>query len=35
MGDGSVRFIKNSIANLVWFHLLVSDDGAVVSADQY
>jgi prepilin-type N-terminal cleavage/methylation domain-containing protein/prepilin-type processing-associated H-X9-DG protein len=35
MGDGSVRFIKNSIANLVWFHLIVSNDGAVVSADEY
>ena len=35
MGDGSVRFIKNSIANLVWFHLLVSNDGAVISADEY
>ena len=35
MGDGSVRFIKNSIAHLVWFQILVSDDGSVVSADQY
>jgi prepilin-type processing-associated H-X9-DG protein len=35
MGDGSVRFIKNSIANLVWFELLVSNDGSIVSADQY
>jgi len=35
MGDGSVRFIKNSIAHLVWFQILVSDDASVVSADQY
>ncbi|MGZ3301760.1 MAG: DUF1559 family PulG-like putative transporter [Isosphaeraceae bacterium] len=35
MGDGSVRFIKNSIANLVWFQILVSNDASVVSADQY
>ena len=35
MGDGSVRFIKNSIANLVWFQILVSNDASVVSAYQY
>jgi prepilin-type processing-associated H-X9-DG protein len=35
MGDGSVRFIKNSIANLVWFQILVSNDASIVSADQY
>jgi prepilin-type processing-associated H-X9-DG protein len=34
-GDGSVRFIKNSIANPVWFALLVSRDGMVLSADQF
>jgi hypothetical protein len=35
MGDGSVRWIKNSIANVVWFRLIVSNEGAVLSADQY
>jgi len=35
MGDGSVRFIKNSISNLIWFQILVSNDASVVSADQY
>jgi prepilin-type N-terminal cleavage/methylation domain-containing protein/prepilin-type processing-associated H-X9-DG protein len=35
MGDGSARFIKNSISNQIWFNLLVSNEGAVVSADQY
>ena len=34
-GDGSVRFIKNSIANKVWFALLVSRDGIVLTADQF
>ncbi len=35
LGDGSVRFIKDTIANKVWFTLLVSNDGWIVSADQY
>jgi prepilin-type N-terminal cleavage/methylation domain-containing protein/prepilin-type processing-associated H-X9-DG protein len=35
LGDGSVRFVKNSVANLIWFRLLVSNDNAVISADQY
>jgi hypothetical protein len=35
MGDGSVRFVKNSIANLTWYQLLVSIDGSIISADQY
>jgi len=34
-GDGSVRFIKNSVAQRVWFSLLVRKDGTVLSADQY
>jgi prepilin-type processing-associated H-X9-DG protein len=34
-GDGSVKFIKNSIANRVWFSILVSNDGGIVGADQY
>jgi prepilin-type N-terminal cleavage/methylation domain-containing protein/prepilin-type processing-associated H-X9-DG protein len=35
MGDGSVRFIKNTIANQVWFELLVSNDGWILGSDQY
>jgi prepilin-type N-terminal cleavage/methylation domain-containing protein/prepilin-type processing-associated H-X9-DG protein len=35
MGDGSVRFVKDTIANKVWFTLLVSNDGWIISADQY
>lgn len=34
-GDGSVRFIKNSIANRIWYALLTSNEGTVISADQY
>jgi prepilin-type N-terminal cleavage/methylation domain-containing protein/prepilin-type processing-associated H-X9-DG protein len=35
LADGSVRFIKDSIANKVWFSLLVSNDTWIISADQY
>ncbi len=35
MGDGSVRFIKNSISNQLWFFLIVRDDTNIISADQY
>ena len=35
MGDGSARFIKDSIANIIWYRLLVSNDQSVMSADQY
>ena len=35
MGDGSVRFVKNSIANVTWYQLLVSIDGSILSSDQY
>ena len=35
LGDGSVRFIKNSIANKTWFSLMVSNDTWIISADQY
>jgi prepilin-type processing-associated H-X9-DG protein len=35
MGDGSVRFVKNSIANLTWYQLIVSIDGSIISADSY
>jgi prepilin-type N-terminal cleavage/methylation domain-containing protein/prepilin-type processing-associated H-X9-DG protein len=34
-GDGSVHFIKNSIAQRIWYALLVRQDGTVLSADQY
>lgn len=34
-GDGSVRFIKDSIDNRIWYALLVSNDGTVLSSDQY
>jgi prepilin-type N-terminal cleavage/methylation domain-containing protein/prepilin-type processing-associated H-X9-DG protein len=34
-GDGSVHFIKNTIANRIWYNILVSNDGGVISADQY
>jgi hypothetical protein len=33
MGDGSVRFVKNSIANLTCYQLNVSIDGSIFSAD--
>jgi prepilin-type N-terminal cleavage/methylation domain-containing protein/prepilin-type processing-associated H-X9-DG protein len=35
MGDGSVRFVKNTIANLTWYQLIVSIDGSIISADSY
>src|SRR5262249_48060030 len=35
LGDGSVRFIKNTVANRIWYNLLVSIDGSVMSADQF
>jgi prepilin-type N-terminal cleavage/methylation domain-containing protein/prepilin-type processing-associated H-X9-DG protein len=34
-GDGSVKFIKNSVSNFVWYALLARKDGTVLSADQY
>ncbi len=34
-GDGSVRFIKNSIANAIWIAVLAKADGIVLSSDQY
>lgn len=33
--DGSVRFIKNSVSNFVWFAILVKRDAVVLSSDQY
>jgi prepilin-type processing-associated H-X9-DG protein len=35
LGDGSVRFVKDSIANKTWFSLIVSNDTWIVSSDQY
>ena len=35
LGDGSVRFIKDSISNTTWFSLVVSNDTWIVSSDQY
>ena len=34
-GDGSVKFIKNTISNQVWFNILTSKNGDIISADQY
>jgi prepilin-type N-terminal cleavage/methylation domain-containing protein/prepilin-type processing-associated H-X9-DG protein len=34
-GDGSVRFIKDSIANRIWFAILTRKDGSILSSDQY
>jgi len=33
--DGSVKFIKNSISQRVWYALLVRSDGTVLGSDQY
>jgi len=35
MADGSVRFIKNSAAQLVWWSLATRNGGEVISADAY
>jgi prepilin-type N-terminal cleavage/methylation domain-containing protein/prepilin-type processing-associated H-X9-DG protein len=35
MGDGSVRFFKDTVANQIWYAVLTSNDGTVLSADQY
>ena len=34
-GDGSVRFIKNSITEQIWWALMTSQDGFIISSDQY
>ena len=34
-GDGSVRFIKNSINQLIWMALGTKSSGEIISADQY
>lgn len=35
MGDGSVKFIKNSITELLWYQLLTSQDGGIISSDSF
>jgi prepilin-type processing-associated H-X9-DG protein len=35
LGDGSVRFIKDSVSNRVWYSLLTSKDGSILGADQF
>jgi prepilin-type processing-associated H-X9-DG protein len=35
LADGSVRFVKNSVAQNVWFALGTKANGEVLSADQY
>jgi len=35
MGDGSVKFIKNSVSELVWYKLLTCQDGQIISADEF
>ena len=35
MGDGSVRFIKNTVTEQVWWALMTCQDGFVLSSDQY
>ncbi len=35
MGDGSVRFIRNTITEQVWWALMTCQDGTILSADQY
>jgi prepilin-type N-terminal cleavage/methylation domain-containing protein/prepilin-type processing-associated H-X9-DG protein len=34
-GDGSVKFIKNTITQRIWYSILVRKDGTVLSADSY
>ena len=34
-GDGSVKFIKNSIANVTWWAIGTKANGEVVSGDAY
>jgi prepilin-type processing-associated H-X9-DG protein len=33
--DGSVHFIKNTIAPSTWFQILVKNDGVILDSDQY
>ncbi len=34
-GDGSVKFIKNTVSQRTWWAILTSADGSILSADQY
>ena len=34
-GDGSVHFVKDTVAWKVWYALLCRHDGMVLSSDQY
>jgi hypothetical protein len=35
LGDGSVRFVKNSINTVTWWALGTKASGEVISADSY
>jgi hypothetical protein len=35
MGDGSVRFVKDSISRVTWWSLGTKDGGETVSSDSY
>jgi len=35
MGDGSVRFIKNTINPFTWYAIQTAQQGEVLSADSY
>jgi hypothetical protein len=35
MTDGSVRFVKDSVARLTWWALGTRNGGEVISADSY
>ena len=35
MMDGSVRFVKDSVSQLVWWAIATRDHGEVVSADSF
>ena len=35
LGDGSVRFVKNSVSEMIWWQLMTSQDGVPLSADAY
>ena len=34
-GDGSVKFIKNTVTQRVWFSLLARQDGTILGATDY
>ena len=35
MGDGSVKFVKDSVSPIVWWALGTRDNGEVLSSDSY